>query len=67
MRSALYRGSIRYHRFEPVEHAFRGPLFKLYLDLGGSESRSSPIPEVCDVRTRRPLADGAPSIRPRWS
>jgi uncharacterized protein len=31
--SALYRGSVRHRRFAPVPHAFRFPLFLMYLDL----------------------------------
>ena len=31
--SAIYRGSVRHRRFAPVEHAFRYPLFMMYLDL----------------------------------
>ena len=33
MHSAIYRGSLRHRRFAPREHAFRYPLFMLYLDL----------------------------------
>lgn len=31
--SALYVGSVRHRRFEPVEHAFTFPLFMVYADL----------------------------------
>ena len=31
--SAIYRGSVRHRRFAPAEHAFRYPLFMMYLDL----------------------------------
>lgn len=31
--SALYEGIVTHHRRQPVEHAFRYPLFHLYLDL----------------------------------
>ncbi len=31
--SAIYLGSVRHRRFEPTEHAFRYPLFLMYLDL----------------------------------
>lgn len=34
MRSALYTGHVHHRRADPVEHAFRVPLFMLYLDLG---------------------------------
>lgn len=33
IKSAIYRGWIRHRRFEPKSHAFRYPLFMLYLDL----------------------------------
>ena len=33
MHSAIYRGSLRHRRFAPRPHAFRYPLFMLYLDL----------------------------------
>jgi len=33
MHSAIYRGSLRHRRFAPRAHAFRYPLFMLYLDL----------------------------------
>jgi uncharacterized protein len=32
--SAVYEGTIRHRRFEPVEHSFRYRLFLMYLDLG---------------------------------
>ena len=31
--SAVYEGSVRHRRFEPIEHSFRYPLFLMYLDL----------------------------------
>ncbi len=31
--SAIYRGHVRHHRIAPVRHAFRYPLFMMYLDL----------------------------------
>ncbi|MFO0869091.1 MAG: DUF1365 domain-containing protein [Pirellulales bacterium] len=34
MRSCLYEGTVRHHRFTPREHAFAYRLFLLYLDLG---------------------------------
>ena len=37
MHSAIYRGSLRHRRFAPREHAFRYPLFMLYLDLAEIE------------------------------
>lgn len=33
MNSALYRGWVRHRRHAPVAHAFRYPLFQVYLDL----------------------------------
>ena len=32
--SAVYEGTIRHRRFEPVEHEFGYRLFLMYLDLG---------------------------------
>ena len=31
--SAIYHGHVRHRRYAPVEHAFRYPLFMMYLDL----------------------------------
>jgi len=39
--SAVYEGTIRHRRFEPVQHSFRYPLFLMYLDL-------AELPEVLD-------------------
>jgi uncharacterized protein len=39
--SAVYEGTIRHRRFEPIEHSFRYPLFLMYLDL-------SELPDVLD-------------------
>jgi len=39
--SAVYEGTIRHRRFEPVDHAFSYRLFLMYLDLGE-------LPEVLD-------------------
>lgn len=39
--SAVYEGTIRHRRFEPVEHSFRYRLFLMYLDL-------EELPEVLD-------------------
>ena len=33
MNSAIYRGHVRHRRFRPVPHAFRFPLYMMYLDL----------------------------------
>lgn len=38
MHSAIYRGSLRHRRFVPRPHAFRYPLFMLYLDLAELDS-----------------------------
>jgi hypothetical protein len=38
MHSALYRGSLRHRRYAPRGHAFRYPLFMLYLDLAELDS-----------------------------
>ena len=34
MQSGIYEGVVRHRRFVPVAHAFRVPLFLMYLDLG---------------------------------
>lgn len=39
--SAVYEGTVRHRRFEPVGHSFRYRLFLMYLDLGE-------LPEVLD-------------------
>jgi DUF1365 family protein len=39
--SAIYEGTIRHRRFEPVEHSFRYRLFLMYLDL-------EELPELLD-------------------
>jgi len=39
--SAIYEGTIRHRRFDPIEHSFRYPLFLMYLDL-------DELPEVLD-------------------
>lgn len=33
MNSCIYEGKVRHRRFAPVEHAFRYPMFMMYLDL----------------------------------
>ncbi|MCU0754691.1 MAG: DUF1365 domain-containing protein [Xanthomonadales bacterium] len=33
LRSAIYRGHVQHRRFWPTPHAFRYPIFQLYLDL----------------------------------
>ena len=51
MNSAIYRGHVRHRRFRPVPHAFRFPLYMMYLDL-------AELPGVFDRRwfwsARRP-------------
>jgi uncharacterized protein len=42
--SAVYEGWVRHRRFEPVEHAFRYPLFLMYLDLGELPGLLDPYP-----------------------
>jgi len=39
--SAVYEGTVRHRRFEPIEHSFTYRLFLMYLDLGE-------LPEVLD-------------------
>ena len=39
--SALYEGTIRHRRVDPIEHSFRYPIFMAYLDL-------AELPEVLD-------------------
>jgi DUF1365 family protein len=42
--SAVYEGTIRHRRFEPVEHEFRYPLFLMYLDLAELPHVLDPYP-----------------------
>jgi len=42
--SAVYEGTIRHRRFEPIEHAFRYRLFLMYLDLGELPGLLDPFP-----------------------
>ncbi len=42
--SAVYEGTIRHRRFEPVEHEFRYPLFLMYLDLDELPGVLDPYP-----------------------
>jgi len=42
--SAVYEGTIRHRRFEPVEHSFRYRLFLMYLDLGELPGVLDPYP-----------------------
>ena len=42
--SAVYEGTIRHRRFEPVEHSFRYRLFLMYLDLDELAGVLDPFP-----------------------
>src|SRR6201989_3050614 len=42
--SAVYEGTIRHRRFEPIEHEFRYPLFLMYLDLAELPAALDPYP-----------------------
>jgi DUF1365 family protein len=42
--SAVYEGTIRHRRFEPVDHSFRYRLFLMYLDLGELPGVLDPFP-----------------------
>jgi DUF1365 family protein len=42
--SAVYEGTIRHRRFEPIEHAFSYRLFLMYLDLGELPGVLDPFP-----------------------
>jgi uncharacterized protein len=42
--SAVYEGWVRHRRFEPVQHAFRYPLFLMYLDLDELPGVLDPYP-----------------------
>jgi DUF1365 family protein len=42
--SAIYEGTIRHRRFEPVEHEFRYRLFLMYLDLAELPAVLDPYP-----------------------
>ncbi len=51
--SAVYEGSIRHRRFDPVAHEFRYPLFLLYLDLAELPAVLDPYP-LWSARRRAP-------------
>lgn len=51
--SAVYEGTIRHRRFEPVEHEFRYPLFLMYLDLAELPQVLDPFP-FFSARRRAP-------------
>jgi len=51
--SAIYEGSIRHRRFEPVEHSFRYRLFLAYLDLAELPEVLDPFP-LWSARRRAP-------------
>ena len=51
--SAVYEGTIRHRRFEPVEHEFRYRFFLMYLDLGELPGVLDPYP-LWSARRRAP-------------
>ena len=51
--SAVYEGTVRHRRFEPVEHEFRYRLFLMYLDLGELPGVLDPYP-LWSARRRAP-------------
>ncbi len=51
--SAVYEGTVRHRRFEPVEHEFSYPLFLMYLDLGELPGVLDPYP-LWSARRRAP-------------
>jgi uncharacterized protein len=51
--SALYEGTVRHRRFEPVEHEFSYRLFLMYLDLGELPDVLDPYP-LWSARRRAP-------------
>lgn len=51
--SAVYEGTIRHRRFEPVEHAFSYRFFLVYLDLGELPGVLDPYP-LWSARRRAP-------------
>ena len=42
--SAVYEGTVRHRRFEPVDHSFSSRLFLMYLDLGELPGVLDPFP-----------------------
>ncbi len=42
--SAIYEGTVRHRRFEPIEHEFRYRFFLMYLDLGELPAVLDPYP-----------------------
>jgi len=52
-KSAIYEGTIRHRRFEPIEHSFRYPLFIMYLDLAELPDVLDPYP-LFSARRRAP-------------
>jgi DUF1365 family protein len=64
--SAIYEGTIRHRRFEPVDHAFRYRLFLMYLDLAELPGVLDPYPlfsarRAAPARFRREDFMGDPS------
>jgi DUF1365 family protein len=65
--SAVYEGTIRHRRFEPVDHAFRYRLFLIYLDLGELPGVLDPYPlfsarRAAPARFRRADFMGDPAL-----
>ena len=52
LNSAIYEGVVTHRRRTPVAHAFRFPLFLLYLDLASCRSRSTASAVVGRARSR---------------
>jgi uncharacterized protein len=64
--SAIYEGTVRHRRFEPVEHEFSYRLFLMYLDLGELPGVLDPYPlwsarRAAPARFRREDFMGDPS------
>jgi DUF1365 family protein len=53
--SAVYEGSVRHRRFEPVEHSFRYRFFLMYLDLDELPGVLDPFP-LYSARRRAPAS-----------
>jgi uncharacterized protein len=51
--SAVYEGTVRHRRFDPIAHEFRYPLFMLYLDLAELPGVLDPYP-LWSARRRAP-------------
>jgi DUF1365 family protein len=53
--SAVYEGSVRHRRFEPIEHSFRYRFFLIYLDLDELPGVLDPFP-LYSARRRAPAS-----------